>query len=173
MWRTNHDPNTGYTFHIGDRVRVTGWYMFHNGKTNINEKHKTDPFYDFNVELVTPAAGLPQPETITLSMVKNSSNQFIFDQTRATGCEYYQARLVRVDDVNITDPNDWAPNATLTVMDKTGRTSRCCSVSVTASQDIPVRRAKSASSRFSTRKAPLIRMDIGCGLPTTTATAWY
>jgi len=56
MWRTNHDPNTGYTFHIGDRVRVTGWYMFHNGKTNINEKHNTDPFYDFNVELVTPAA---------------------------------------------------------------------------------------------------------------------
>ena len=37
MWRANHDPNTGYTFHIGDRVSVTGWYMFHNGKTNINE----------------------------------------------------------------------------------------------------------------------------------------
>jgi hypothetical protein len=122
MWRTNHDPNTGYTFHIGDRVSVTGWYMFHNGKTNINEMHDTDPFYDFNVVLVTPAAGFPQPETITLSMVKNSSNQFIFDQTRTTGCEYYQARLVRVDDVNITDPNDWAPNATLTVIDKTGRT---------------------------------------------------
>ena len=84
--------------------------------------HNTDPFYDFNVVLVTPAAGLPQPETITLSMVKNSSNQFIFDPTRTTGCEYYQARLVRVDDVNITDPNDWAPNNTLTVMDNTGRT---------------------------------------------------
>ncbi len=122
LWRVNHDPNTGWTFHIGDRVSVTGWYMFHNGKTNINDMHNTNPFYDFNVALVTPAAGLPQPETITLSMVKNSSNQFIFDQTRTTGCEYYQARLVRVDDVNITDPNDWAPNATLTVMDKTGRT---------------------------------------------------
>ena len=122
MYRMNHDPNTGYTFHIGDRVRVTGWYMFHNGKTNINEKHKNDPFYDVNVELVTPAAGLPQPETITLNLVKDAGNQFIFDQTRATGGEYYQARLVRVDDVNITDPNDWGVNHTLTVMDKTGRT---------------------------------------------------
>jgi len=122
LWRMNHDPNTGYTFQAGDRVKVTGWYMFYKGKTNINEKHKSDPFYDVNVELVKPAVGLPQPETITLSMVKDAGNQFIFDKTRLTGCEYYQARLVRVEDVNITDPNDWAPNHTLTVMDKTGRT---------------------------------------------------
>jgi hypothetical protein len=122
LCRLNHAPNTGYTFKAGDRVKITGWYMFYKGKTNINEKHKTDPFYDVDVELVTPAAGLPQPENITLSLVKDASNQFIFDQSRAAGCEYYQARLVRVDDVNITDPNNWAPNATLTVADNTGRT---------------------------------------------------
>jgi hypothetical protein len=122
LWRMNHDPNTGYIFQMGDRVRVVGWPMFHNGKMNVNEKHKTDPFYDVNVELITPAAGLPQPETITLDLVKDSSNQFIFDPNRAIGGEYYQARLVRVDDVNITDPNDWAPNHTLTIADKTGRT---------------------------------------------------
>ncbi len=120
--RMNHDPNTGYAFVAGDRVRITGWYMSYKGKVNVNEKHKSNSFYDVNVELVTPAAGLPQPETITLDLVKDAGDQFIFDQTRATGCEYYQGRLVRVDDVNITDPNDWATNGTLTVMDNTGRT---------------------------------------------------
>lgn len=122
LWRMNHDPNTGYTFQAGDRVQITGWYMFYKGKTNINEKHKSDPFYDVNVVLVTPAAGLPEPETITLDLVKDGNNQFIFDQTRATGCEYYQARLVRVDDVNITDPNNWIANGTVTIADNTGRT---------------------------------------------------
>jgi hypothetical protein len=122
LWRLNHDPNTGYTFAAGDRVRITGWYMFYKGKTNINEKHKTSSFYDVNVSLITPAVGLPQPEIITLDLVKDSSNQFIFDQTRATGCEYYQARLVRVDDVNIVNPANWAPNGTVTIADKTGRT---------------------------------------------------
>lgn len=122
LWRMNHDPNTGFTFQAGDRIQVTGWYMFYKGKTNINEKHKSDPFYDVNVAVITPAAGLPQPEIITLDMVKDGSDQFIFDQTRATGCEYYQGRLVRVDDVNITDPNNWIANGAVIIKDKTGRT---------------------------------------------------
>jgi len=118
----NHDPNTGYTFQAGDRIQITGWYMFYKGKVNVNEKHKNDQFYDVNVVLVTPAVGLPQPENITLDLVKDASNQFIFDPNRAAGCEYYQARLVRVDDVNITDPNNWVANGTVTVADNTGRT---------------------------------------------------
>ena len=118
----NHDPNTGYTFATGDRIRVTGWYKFYKGKLNVNEKHQTDPFYNLTIELVKPAVGLPQSETITLDLVKDANNQFIFDQTRTTGCEYYQARLVRVDDVNITDPNNWVANGTVTVADNTGRT---------------------------------------------------
>ncbi len=122
LWRMNHDSNTGYTFAAGDRIRITGWYMFYKGKVNINEKHKTDAFYDVNVELVTPAAGLPLPENITLDLVKDADNQYIFDQTRTTGCEYYQARLVRVDDVNIIDPENWVANGTVTVADNSGRT---------------------------------------------------
>jgi hypothetical protein len=118
----NHDPNTGYTFAAGDRVRVTGWYKFYKGKLNVNEKHQTDPFYDLDIELVTPAVGLPQPETITLDLVKDTNNNYIFDQTRLTGCEYYQARLVRVNDVNIVDPGNWAPDGTVTIKDNTGRT---------------------------------------------------
>lgn len=122
LWRLNHDSITGYTFQAGDRVRITGWYMFYKGKTNINEKHKNDPFYDVSIELVTPAVGLPEPEIITLDLVKDSSNQFIFDQTRTTGCEYYQGRLVRVDNVSIVDPANWVANGTVTIQDSTGRT---------------------------------------------------
>jgi len=118
----NHDPNTGYTFAAGDKVKVTGWYKFYKGKINVNEKHQVEPMYDFEVELLEPAAGLPQLEVITLDMVKDESDEYIFDQTRLTGCEYYQARLVRVNDVNIVNPNSWGPDETVTIMDETGRT---------------------------------------------------
>jgi hypothetical protein len=122
LCRINHDSNTGYTFAAGDRVRVTGWYKFYRGKINVNEQHETVPAFDFEVELLEPAAGLPKPELITLDMVKDGSDQYIFDQTRLTGCEYYQARLVRVNDVNVVDPNYWVPDGTLTIRDNTGRT---------------------------------------------------
>jgi len=122
MCRINHDPNTGYTFIAGDRIKVTGWYKFYKGKINVNEKHQVEPMFDFEVELLEPAVGLPQPELITLDMVKDGSDQYIFDETRLTGCEYYQARLVRVNDVNIVDPNFWVPDGTVTIRDKTGRT---------------------------------------------------
>jgi len=122
LCRINHDPCTGYTFAAGDRVRVTGWYKFYKGKINVNEQHETLPAFDFEVELLEPAVGLPQPELISLDMVKDGNDQYIFDQTRLTGCEYYQARLVRINDVNIVDPNNWAPDGTVTVMDNAGRT---------------------------------------------------
>lgn len=122
LCRINHDPNTGYTFAAGDRVKVTGWFKFYKGKTNINEEHETLPALDFYVELLEPAVGLPQPEVITLDMVKDGSDQYIFDQTRQTGCEYYQARLARVNDVNIIDPNNWAPDGTVTISDANGLT---------------------------------------------------
>lgn len=122
LYRINYDPNTNYMFTAGDRVRVTGWYKFYKGKLNINEKHQVESMFDFDIELLKPAVGLPQPEIITLDMVKEENDEYIFDETRLTGCEYYQARLVRVDNVNIIDPENWAPNETVTIMDDTGRT---------------------------------------------------
>lgn len=94
LCRVNHDLDTGCTFTAGDRVRVTGWYKFYKGKTNVNVLHEADPMFDFDIKLIEPAAGLPQPELITLDMIKNGSDHYIFDQTRLTGCEYYQGRLV-------------------------------------------------------------------------------
>jgi len=122
LYRINYDPNTSYIFTAGDRIRVTGWFKFYKGKLNVNEKHQIEPLFDFDIELLKPAVGLPQPEVITLDMVKDENDEYIFDETRLTGCEYYQARLVRVDNVVIIDPENWGPDETVTIMDYTGRT---------------------------------------------------
>lgn len=120
--RLNNDPCTGHRFMPGDKVRVTGFAMEHNGKTNINEQHTTDPDNDITIELVELGKGLPEPEVITLSQVKDASNNFIFDQTRTTGCEYYQTRLVRINSVYFVDDANWGPNGQLLIADGTGRT---------------------------------------------------
>ncbi|HBG28498.1 MAG: hypothetical protein A2Y10_14955 [Planctomycetes bacterium GWF2_41_51] len=120
--RLNHDPRTGYRFMPGDKVRVTGLTKFYGGKTNINERHDTDPENDLIIELTEPGAGLPAPEIITLDMVKDSENKFIFDQTRQTGCEYYQSRLVRINGVHFVNDANWAPNGQLLITDGTART---------------------------------------------------
>lgn len=116
IYRLSHDPCTGYEFAPGDRVRATGLLKFYKGKTNINEWHNTNPDNDVTIELLEAAVGLPQSEVITLGDVKDA-NEYIFDYTGATGCEYYQARLVRVNDVNIIDPENWGPDNTVTVID--------------------------------------------------------
>lgn len=120
--RLNHDPDTGYTFRAGDRIRVTGTYLFYAGKLNVNENHDTNPLFDFKVELVKPAVGLPQPEEIHICDLKKQDNSEIFDATRMTGGEYYQARLVRIENVNIVDSENWGPDNTITVRDENGLT---------------------------------------------------
>jgi hypothetical protein len=113
--RLNHDPRTGHRFMPGDKVRVTGLTKYYNGKTNINERHNTALANDITIELTELGAGLPTPEVITLDQLKDASDAFRFDSARLTGGEYYQARLVRINDVNIVNPSLWAPNATLTI----------------------------------------------------------
>jgi hypothetical protein len=122
LCRLNRDPATGHVFRAGDRVRVTGTYLFYGGKLNINENHRTEPAYDFKVELVKAAVGLPQPEAITLADLKWADDTEIFDPNRLTGGEYYQGCLVRIEGVSIVDPENWGPNGMLTVTDGEGRT---------------------------------------------------
>ncbi|MCK5269821.1 MAG: hypothetical protein KAJ46_03515, partial [Sedimentisphaerales bacterium] len=120
LCRLNHDPASGYLFTPGDRVRVTGYWAPYKGKTNVNETHDKTPEYDFTVELLEPGVGLPQPELVTLDKLKDNGDNFIFDQNRETGCEYYQGRLVRVNNVQWdSDPNTWAADATLEITDGT------------------------------------------------------
>jgi hypothetical protein len=122
MCRINTDPNTGYIFNAGDRIRATGWYKFYKGKTNINEKHEKDTFFDFKIELITPAAGLPQPEVVMLEQLKDVNDEYVFEPDRLSGCEYYQSRLVRIENVDVLDPENWGPGNTITIMDSNGLT---------------------------------------------------
>lgn len=120
--RLNRDPETGYIFRAGDRIRITGTYLFYAGKLNINENHVIDPSYDFSVELLKPAVGLPQPEEIHISDLKSPDNFEIFDPNRLTGGEYYQTRLVRIEDVYVVDPENWGSGNTITIQDENGLT---------------------------------------------------
>ncbi len=122
LWRLNNDSHTGYVFRAGDRVRIRGSYMFYGGKININENHQTDPEFDFTIELIKPAVGLPAAEEITLADIKDAGDVAIFDQSRQTGGERYQSRRVRISQVSVADPNNWAPGGAITIADSTGRT---------------------------------------------------
>jgi len=118
IYRLSHEhPYPSYEFAPGDRVRVTGLLKFYAGKTNINERHNTDPNNNVTIELVEPGVGLPQPEVITLDDVKDVNDDFIFDANRLTGCEYYQGRLVKINNVSFVDANSWGPEADLTITD--------------------------------------------------------
>lgn len=101
----------------GDRIRVTGYYLSYNGKLNINEQHNKNPDHDFTIELLERGVGLPRPEIVTLDELKDAEDEFIFDAGRQTGCEYYQARLIKIEDVYFADANDWAPNGELLITD--------------------------------------------------------
>ncbi len=105
-------------FSSGDRIRVTGYFLSYNGKLNINEQHNRNPDHDFTIELVERGVGLPRPEVVTLDDLKDGNDDFIFDPTRWTGCEHYQARLMKVQDVYfVGDASGWNPGAELTITD--------------------------------------------------------
>ncbi|MDP8269135.1 MAG: hypothetical protein P9L97_10435, partial [Candidatus Tenebribacter davisii] len=104
-------------FSPGDRIRVTGYYLSYNGKLNVNEQHNKQPDHNFTIELVRRGVGLPRPELVSLDDLKNDSDAFIFDPTRQTGSEYYQARLIKIEDVYFADANDWGPHGEVVITD--------------------------------------------------------
>jgi hypothetical protein len=88
--------------------------LFYGGKFNVNETHSKDALFDFDIAILerglTPPAAL-----IDLSYLKDSSNHFIFDQTRATGGERYQGSLVHLDNLVLVDPLNWKLNGKVEV----------------------------------------------------------
>ena len=104
-------------FSPGDRIRVTGYYLSYKGKLNINEQHNNNPEHDFTIELVERGVGLARPEIVTVDELKDDIDEFIFDPNRQIGCEYYQARLIKVEGVYFADANDWGPNGELLITD--------------------------------------------------------
>ena len=122
--RLNHDPDSGHAFRRGDlieiRARAPG--LAFRGKTNINEQHTNNPAADFDICLLEADHGLPTPEVITLSDVKDPNDVFIFDPQRLVGAEHYQGALVRVNDVSFVSAENWGPDGELLIEDGTGRT---------------------------------------------------
>ncbi len=104
-------------FSPGDRIRITGYYLSYNGKLNINEQHNKNPDHDFTIELVERGVGLPRPEVVTLDELKDDVDEFIFDPNRQSGCEYYQGRLIKIEDVYFVDANDWGAHGELVITD--------------------------------------------------------
>jgi len=124
MDRLNYDPLTGHFFRPGDlvEVRARAPGLAYRGKTNINEQHSKVPEADFDLVLVEPGVGLPEPELVTLSDLKDADDDFIFDASRTTGCERYQGALVAIQDVTFVDDGAWGAGAAMEITDGTGRT---------------------------------------------------
>ncbi len=121
LYRINYDPNSlldgrPHVFRAGDRVRVVGRHMEFGGKRNINENHEIGDDFNFTLELLKPAVGLPQPIEITLDDLKDQNNNYIFGHDPRQGGELYQSRRVRLEDVYIID-GQWEPLEYLTVAD--------------------------------------------------------
>ncbi len=104
-------------FSPGDRIRVTGYYLSYNGKLNVNEQHNKNPDHDFTIELLERGVGLPRPELVTLDDLKDNNDNFIFDPTRQTGGEHYQARLIKIEGVYFADAKDWRPYGEVVITD--------------------------------------------------------
>ena len=95
--------------------------------------------------LLTADYGLPTPTPITLSNVKDGTDEFIFDAQRLTGAERCQGISVRLFGVWFSDTSAWAPDADLIVENGTGRT-------------LPVKLGRSSS--FSTVAPPTGVIDL-------------
>lgn len=104
-------------FSPGDRIRVTGYFLSYKGKANVNEQHNKNPDHDFTIELLQRGVGLPRPEAVGLNELKDAADDYIFDQTRATGGEHYQSRLIKIEGVQFVDANAWGPDAELLITD--------------------------------------------------------
>jgi hypothetical protein len=102
-------------FSVGDRIRVTGYFLSYKGKMNINEQHNNQPDHDFTIEVLERGVGLPKPEVVSLDELKDDQDRFVFDPARRVGGEYYQGRLIKIEEVNIVDADGWGPGGTLTV----------------------------------------------------------
>jgi len=126
--RLSYDPTTLHALCAGDLIQVTvRTTSDYGGKRNITEDHSIDTANNFDIALVTPKYGLPMPELLTLSDLKNADDAYIFDPTRATGGEHWQGMRVRINNLSLTTTNGWNAtntwsNRKCTAIDNTGRT---------------------------------------------------
>ncbi len=117
MERVNYPGAATAPLQRGDLVRVDARApgLFFAGKFNLNEQHSKDAANNFDITILE--RGLtPQASLIDLTYLKDASDQFIFDETRAMGCEHYQGSLVHLDNLSLVDdPSKWVLDGTVTV----------------------------------------------------------
>ncbi|RPI64616.1 MAG: PEP-CTERM sorting domain-containing protein [Planctomycetaceae bacterium] len=89
----------------------------YGGKMNVNEAHNNDPANDFEIIILDRNYGLPTATELSLSDLKHADDTFIFDATRQTGGERYQASRVELKDVWITSACGWTSDTDITVTD--------------------------------------------------------
>jgi hypothetical protein len=116
-------PGSDPAIRAGDlvEIRARGGLNF-QGKRNVNEEHDTAAGLDFEIVLLEQGFGRPAVQPLTLDTFKDSSDQYLFDPTRQTGGERYQATWVELQNVMIVDSTGWGSDADLMVTDATGRT---------------------------------------------------
>ncbi len=119
MARLNHPDGVSDPLQRGDRITINARApgMPYNGKYNVNKKHLKDEKYNFDIEILERGIDLATLAShITLAdLTTGGDDGFIFDGTRATGCEHYQGSLVHLDNLLLVDPEKWGLYQTVTV----------------------------------------------------------
>lgn len=92
------------------------------GKLNVNEQHNKRPEFDFEIVVIEPSFGLPQPVAINLDSLKDANDAFIWDASRQVGGERYQSARVLIRSVQLVEPAGWGPDTDVELVDATGRT---------------------------------------------------
>ena len=119
LWHPGSTEST--LVRTGDLVEVRArGGLSYQGKMNVNEQHSNKPDKDFEIVILDKNFGLPAPADITLSSLKDSNDNFLFDSTAPTrefGGELYQATLVNLEDVWTTQSYSWGTNSDIEVTD--------------------------------------------------------
>jgi len=108
-------PRYPMDFQAGDRVRVEGYTEFHNGKTNLNERHSASPDLRFTVTRLATGVGLPAPRVIPSIASCN-----YFDPRGLGGGQRYQAQWTQLHNVHVVS-GTWAAGETVTISDDSGQ----------------------------------------------------
>jgi hypothetical protein len=107
----------------GDLVEIRARIGLHyKGKFNVNENHDNGLGSDFEIVRLQAGFGLPDAVELTLSDLKDAENVAIFDSTRLSGPERYQATRVTLTGLKLDGPLTLTQDSDPIVTDGQGRT---------------------------------------------------
>ncbi len=127
VWRPGTALDESELVRAGDLIEVRAGIngLEFRGKHNVNERHDLDPANDYEIVILEKGYGLPEAEELELSDLKDANDVDIYDPTRQTGGEQYQAARVELQGVvfdGLAPGDPLSSDTNLTVTDATGRT---------------------------------------------------